>query len=67
MARSTPPRLTSLRVKGSPVMRSVQFFRFTLSSCTASHAYTFPDGFTATTLEWSVNSCKSRDVEGVGG
>jgi hypothetical protein len=59
------PRLdsrTSLRVKGSPVMRSVQFLRFTLSSSTASHAYTFPDGFTATTLEWSVNSC-----DGVGG
>lgn len=49
---------TSLRVKASPVMRSVQFLRLMLSSSTASQAYTFPDGFTATTLEWSVNSCQ---------
>lgn len=48
---------TSLRVNGSPVMRSVQFFLLMFSSCTASIAYTLPDGLIATTCVLSLNSC----------
>lgn len=52
---------TSLRVNGSPVMRSVQFFLLMFSSCTASIAYTLPDGLIATTCVLSLNSCPDQE------
>jgi hypothetical protein len=46
----------SALTNGSPLMRSLKFFDFKLSSLIASYEYTLPVGRMATMCECSVNS-----------